>query len=135
MMICPTWMGLNLDRGMLTRLDNVCGMRISLSDENSITLDVGELLNNVGVSGVSEIDMWVDDVAPSPEHVTGEAEEQYDDVNLPLMCSNNVVGVIECTADVADMVGGEVPGPNVRPELLDRGFVLGDALIASSVAS
>ena len=47
-------------------------MHISLSDENSTNLDVGELLNNVGVcvSGVSEIDMCVDDVAPSPDHVT-----------------------------------------------------------------
>ena len=43
------------------------------------------------------------------------------------MCTNNVVGVIECTADVADMVGGEVPGPNMRPNLLDTGFVLGNA--------
>ena len=42
-------------------------MRISLSDENSTALDVCELFNNVGVcvSGVSEIDMRVDDVAPS----------------------------------------------------------------------
>ena len=50
------------------------------------------------------------------------------------MCTNNVVSVIECTADVADMVGGEVLGHNVRPNLLDTGFVLCDALSVTSVA-
>ena len=113
------------------------GMCISVSDEISTTLSVCELFNNVavGVLHVSKIAKFADVAAFPPEQVNTIVDQQCNGAIMPLICTNNVVGVNECTADVADTVGGEMPGPNVRPYLLDPGFVLSDALNVSSVAS
>ena len=79
--------------------------------------------------------MCVVDVAPAADNVTAGAEEQYDEVNLPVMCTNNVVGVVWGGADVAELVGGEVPRPHLRLNLFDTSLLLGEALNGSSVAS
>ena len=58
--------------------------------------------------------MCVVDVAPAADNLTAGAREQCDEVNLPVMCTNNVVGAVHSGAGVAELVGGEVPGPDVR---------------------